>query len=421
MSSGKTLTDLYITANSPGEIAGWVVPVVRALRLRLRPCRITLVILPCQYASGAELSYGADIGADRCIGIGGLGETLASDSLCDTASRRLVLHMGGDLMFSVYLSKRLGAPLWAYSSRPRWRRFVDRFFLPDDSSADRFRLMDVPSEQWEKIGYIALDSVNLSETEAESRERFGLTAQEPVITCLLGSRPVEYRYGVPFFAAVAAKVLDRFPDHRFFFPLAPTVREDLLMSSLRDSGIEWRGKSRVHAISLGEGRWAQVIRDSTLEILNCSKLAIAVPGTNNLQAAALFIPYIMVLPLNRADEYPLDGLPGLLPLWLPGMRKLKKEYIMRLNDRTDYVSLPNKMARRMIAPELRGILEPEDVSNKVTELLSSPEWLKIMERDFWELTHERGASTRLAERIAEWADNYSHGGRRGGGACLKRR
>ena len=400
----KTLTDIYITANSPGEIAGWAEPVVRALRIRLRTCRITLVILPCQYASGAELSYGSNIGADRCIRLGELGGTLLSDTLAGGSTRSLVLHLGGDIMFSIYISRRLGAPLWVYASRPRWRYFVERYFLPDDSSAERFRLMDVPSERWEKVGYIALDSVSLSETEKESRARFRLAPQEPVITCLTGSRPVEYFHGVPFFVAVASKVQEMFPDHRFFFPLAPTVREDMLMSSLRDSGMEWRGESRVYEISLGGGRWASVVRDSTLEILNCSKFAIAVPGTNNLQTAALLVPFLMVLPLNRADEYPLDGLPGLLPLWLPGVRKLKKEYIIRLNDRTDFVSLPNKMARKMIAPELRGILEPEDVSKKVGELLSSPERLKIMSRDFWELTHERGASARIADRIADWAE-----------------
>ena len=406
MPYGKKLTDIYITANSPGEIAGWVTPVVSALRLRLRQCRITLIILPCQYASGAELHYGAAVGVDRCIRLGALGSLLESDSACSGTAKKLLLHMGGDLMFSVYISKRLDAPLWAYTSRPRWKRFVDRYFLPDDSAADRFRLMDVPAGRWEKVGYVALDSVVLNETEEESRSRLGLMPNEPVVTFLPGSRPVEYCNGVPFFTAVARAVSDKFPDHRFFIPLAPTVQEELLMRSLKDSRIEWRGVNRVHAISLGSDRWMSVVRDSTLEVLNCSKLAVVVPGTNNLQAAALFVPFVMVLPLNRADEYPLDGLPGILPLWLPGMRTLKKEYIMRLNEKTDFVSLPNKMARRMVAPEIRGILEPEYVSERVCELLASPERLKLMARDFWELTHERGASLRLADSIAEWAESH---------------
>lgn len=168
------------------------------------------------------------------------------------------------------------------------------------------------------------------------------------------------------------------------------------------AGVKWMGETRVHAIDLGGGRWAGVVRDRTLEILNCSRLAIAVPGTNNLQAAALYIPYIMVLPMDRADEFPLDGLPGVLPLWIPGVRRFKKALILRLNARTPFVSLPNKMAGKMIAPEIRGIFQPEEVVEKAAELLSSPDKLQWISRAFWELTHERGASIRLAERIAEW-------------------
>jgi lipid-A-disaccharide synthase len=110
----------------------------------------------------------------------------------------------------------------------------------------------------------------------------------------------------------------------------------------------------------------------------------------------------MVLPLDEAEEYPLDGLPGLLPLWIPGVKKLKRNYIMRLNERTDFVSLPNKMAKKMIAPEIRGIFREDDVARKAISLLGSPEELDRIGRAFWELTHERGASARLASRIAEW-------------------
>ncbi|MDR1884855.1 MAG: hypothetical protein LBQ56_01175, partial [Synergistaceae bacterium] len=143
--------DLFITANSPGEIAGRVVPVVREIRSRVWSCRITLVILPCQYASGEEISLGAESGADRCVRIGGLGELLDADAGTDRA-KRLLLHLGGDLFFSAYLSKRIGAPLWAYSSRPRWGRFVNFFFVPDEGSERRFALLNFPPDRYERIG-----------------------------------------------------------------------------------------------------------------------------------------------------------------------------------------------------------------------------------------------------------------------------
>ena len=156
-------------------------------------------------------------------------------------------------------------------------------------------------------------------------------------------------------------------------------------------------------LDLGNGRTAAVTRGSTLETLNCSTLALVVPGTNNLQAAALYIPFIMVLPLDRADEFPLDGLPGLLPLWLPGVRRLKRSYIERLNERVGCVSLPNKLAGRMIAPEIRGYFDHSVVTRMAIGLLESPESLKEMSRAFWELTGERGAAARLASEMEKFA------------------
>ncbi|MDR1965861.1 MAG: hypothetical protein LBQ36_04060 [Synergistaceae bacterium] len=396
--------DMYVTANSPGEISGWVVPVLREIRAKLWQCRITLVILPCQYASGEELSLGARSGADRCVGLKSLSKLLSDpEEKKFDVKKRLLLHLGGDMFFSVCLSKKIGAPLWAYSPRPRWKFFVDRYFAPDDAAAERFKKAGVKPEKFHRIGNIALDSVHLIETEEETREFLGLPSDAPVLSCLTGSRPIEYTEGIRLFAAVAGMVAEKIPNLRVLFPLAPTVREDLLQTALAIAGIAWFGEARVREIDIGGGRRATVVRDRTLEALNCSKLAIAVPGTNNLQAAALYLPYIMALPLDRADEFPLDGLAGNIPLWLPGVRAIKKALIVRKNERTSFVSLPNKIARRMIAPEIRGFFEPKVVARMAIGLLESPEKLKEMSRAFWELTHERGAAALLAGHVEKFA------------------
>ncbi|MDR1651935.1 MAG: hypothetical protein LBR87_09110 [Synergistaceae bacterium] len=403
----KTPFDLFITANSPGEISGWVVPTVREIRSRMRDCRITLVILPCQYASGMEVSLGLRSGADRCVGIGHIGGLIRGDSGNGPARRRLVLHLGGDVMFGAYLSLRLRAGLWVYSSRPRWNMFVSRYFLPDENALKRFESSGVRREKYEMIGLLALDSIVLNESEDETREFLGISPDEPVMTCLTGSRPIEYTDGTRLMLSAARLVTDRFPELRVLLPLAPTVREDIFEKSLAEAGIKWTGESRIREIELGNGKKAEVVRDRTLEALNCSKLAIAVPGTNNLQAAALYTPYIMILPLDRADEFPLDGLPGILPLSCPGVKYLKKKYITRLNERTAFVSLPNKMAGRMIAPEIRGFFDARVIARHAIGLLESPEKLKEMERAFWEITRARGAAARLAERIEKFAGGIS--------------
>ena len=137
--AGETPLDLYIMANSPGEIAGLAGPLVRELRLRAGEIRITIVVPPCQYASGEELELGHGIGADRCVNFGGLKNLISeSGEKKKTPPKRLLLHLGGDVAFSVYASKKLRCPLWVYTSSPRWRFFVGRYFVSGEKFRKRF-------------------------------------------------------------------------------------------------------------------------------------------------------------------------------------------------------------------------------------------------------------------------------------------
>ena len=49
---------VYLTTNSPGEVATWVRPVVdeleRTRRSTGRPCEVYVFVTPCRYASGEE-------------------------------------------------------------------------------------------------------------------------------------------------------------------------------------------------------------------------------------------------------------------------------------------------------------------------------------------------------------------------------
>jgi hypothetical protein len=104
-------------ANSPGEISGLAGPLVRELRLRAGEIRITITVPPCQYASGEELELGRAIGADRCVNIGDLKKLISEPGEKKIMPpKRLLLHLGGDVAFSVYASKKLKCPLWVYTS-----------------------------------------------------------------------------------------------------------------------------------------------------------------------------------------------------------------------------------------------------------------------------------------------------------------
>ena len=64
--------DIYITANSPGEMSGWVAPVLNAFRRLNAETRITVVLTPCPYASGREEAFAGSIGVHRVVPLGRL-------------------------------------------------------------------------------------------------------------------------------------------------------------------------------------------------------------------------------------------------------------------------------------------------------------------------------------------------------------
>ncbi len=398
--------ELYITVNSPGEIAGWLVPVLREvlIRARGRHKRITIVTLPCQYASGKESFFASRIeGVDRVVSLWrAFGEKPGSQS-----ARVVLLHLGGEPFLSLLLARRLGAEFFIYSSRPRftfWPRAVEHYFVPDEQAVARFADAFVPAERMTVTGHLVFDSVCLRQNHDEACSYLGLEPGRPLVAFLAGSRPFEYREGLPFLVRVAQEVLEAFPDHGAVFPIAPTVDELLLRQGLEAEGIAFRGSERVLEVDVGGGRWARLERHFGMEVVQCCRLAVAFPGTNNLQIACVHVPLLVVIPLNKAEEIPLDGLLGNIPLWVPGWRSLKRRLIRTWSERRPYLSLPNVFARQPICPELRGVLSPGDVAKKTIEMLRNPAQLDRISRDFWTLTHKRGAAVRVARRLVDGAN-----------------
>jgi lipid-A-disaccharide synthase len=50
-------TDFFLISNSPGELAGWVRPVVLELKKQIPEATIEIFLTPCQFQSGTEKQY----------------------------------------------------------------------------------------------------------------------------------------------------------------------------------------------------------------------------------------------------------------------------------------------------------------------------------------------------------------------------
>ena len=109
----------------------------------------------------------------------------------------------------------------------------------------------------------------------------------------------------------------------------------------------------------------------------------------------------MLMPLNSIEHIPFEGLLGFLyPNFFP-FNKLKKYVISYLSKRVPYLSMVNRMAGRMLAPELRGVLTPAGVAEAVSDLWLDTPRRERLRADLLELTRERGAARIIAEAIRE--------------------
>ena len=128
---------VVVAVNGPGEVAAWLFPFAAALKQRDPGARLLVVLLPCVFASGAE--RGVVRGMDGVDSVCDPAETMrwifrghAPASFVDGADTR-VLHLGGEMVLSAMLARRLRAPLVAYAEgRVSYPALLDRICLVDD-------------------------------------------------------------------------------------------------------------------------------------------------------------------------------------------------------------------------------------------------------------------------------------------------
>lgn len=183
------MDNIFILSNSPGEVAGWVKPVAAALTAKKSEAKVTLVLLPCPYASGMEERYGREIaGIDESVMFKQIWSRGAPKS-----GKRIVLQLGGDPFFGALLAARFRAKWMIYTARPRWCSRVDHYFLPDLKAVQRFKDKGVSAAKYSFVGNLMIDSVPICGSRSEMKARFGVPENENVVSFLPGSRPFEYQ------------------------------------------------------------------------------------------------------------------------------------------------------------------------------------------------------------------------------------
>ena len=394
--------ELYILANSPGEMSGWVAPVVTEVRSVLPDARITVALIPDWFTSGREREFAAQLPVNRVVGVFTLIREIWKNRRDFAAKKNLVLFLGGDALYAKGLAALLKCQAMAYMPRVYHPADFSRIFVPTAAEKERAVRKGADPGHIIVVPTLALDSIVPSGTAQQIKVRLGLPeAARPVFSLMAGSRPSYVALSLDFMLDIAEKLLREYPAARALLPVSPFIDKEIVLSVLERREMKWEATSGGEIFLTGPERRILFVFTHSHDAFVAADLAIVLPGTNNLQCAALGTPFIMLMPLNSVEHIPFEGLLGLLyPRFFP-FNHLKKWIIAWMSPRVPYMSMVNRMAGRMLAPELRGLLTPEGVADTASALWRDTQRREKLRAELLELTHERGAARKIAEEIRE--------------------
>ena len=397
---------IAITANGPGEVAGWFRPLVRRLYERDPDLDVHLFLVPDDYATGYEADLARRLFPSAHVYDPKTYLRFALGRHVDGAPERVdvVQYIGGDLMHAVRLHKRLGGIATSYKfSKKNYRTTFSRWYAVDQKNAEQLRGWDTPPEQIEIVGNLAIDGALL-----EAQQPLEAGAPLDGILVMPGSRGYEVENMIPFFFTMALRIVREQPGVQVAFGISPfTPLEDVRRA------IEAGGDPRVFAqrgrlieengaafLASQDGSVRFPVLRNALAAANRARLVVTLPGTKCIELAALGVPMITTTPLNAAEKITFNGPLTYLDR-IPVIGKpLKREVAVRVSKHFRYHTQPNMDAGEMVIEELHGTLTPGRVARVALERFEDRAWQTRSRKLLSELyAHHVGAADRMAESL----------------------
>lgn len=412
--------ELVFTANSPGEVSTWLAPVVRAVRARTPEARISVFLVPCAFATGAEEAVVRAMGGvDRVYSPAGYWRhalTIPEVKGFDKG-RGALLYLGGDPFHAAWLARRLRLPALAYMERgSRFGRSFQEIFVPDEAARRRVVRRGVPEDRVRIVGDLMIDAVRPQTGRSQFRAALGLDDDKPVLAVFPGSRMYEIRQALPFLLRAVEIAAEGRRELQCVVSLSPfvspadlDVRPVPRLEGTRAKIVRDRERWRVVT---ERGLEVPAVHGNSHDVMQAADLALTIPGSNTAEMAALGLPMVVALPLNLAETIPLPGIAHYLER-LPWVgARWKRALVVRRAMLAPFVAWPNRKAGRAIVPEVKGFLRPEDVALEAARLLADGKARARMARELREVMGPAGAAGTVAERLL-WAARQAAGG--GGG------
>ncbi|MBP7784735.1 MAG: hypothetical protein KA064_01895 [Firmicutes bacterium] len=405
--------DVILVAGTPGDVHGLVRPVAERVAALMSVADIWVFISPSSHASGREAKVASSYpGVRRAIGPLEFLKYLAVGAAPRGFARSgkgVVIHLGGDLIYSVDLGRRLRYPVFAYSSKAMpGAKSVSLFLVEDERVQASLIARGVAAERIKLVGSLMIDGVGARRGREEARSRLGMEQHERVIMLFPGLRGREVSVTAPFLFR-AAELLARVEQNvGFILCLSPFIGtaslEQLFSHTAHAARIDGaaarveKSAGPLEAIT-AEGMRIRIETLLMYEAMAASDIAVCTPGPVCAELAYLGVPHVVTAPLNVPGAV---AVPGVSPLLcsLPFIGEtFQRRAVDRLKTSSRFVSIANQRAGRMIVPEIVGRLRPEDVVIPCVELLGEAARRDKMSKELREAAGLTGAADRVVQAI----------------------
>jgi hypothetical protein len=399
---------LALTANGPGEFAGWVRPLLAALYERDPALDARVFCVPDDYASGHEGDYIRALFPQATVYSPGeylrfaFGRPLPG--LPAHADR--VQYLGGDLMHAARVHGRLGGVAAAYKfSRKKYAQQFARVFAVDEANRKQLLGWGIPGERITIVGNLVIDGAR-----GEAAGKFGGDAESDAardgVIFFPGSRKHEIEQIFPMFVRAALQLRRRLPGTRIAFARSPFTTDAELGAALARGGV-----GRAYGIpsiladdgaSLeADGERFPVVK-AAMRAAQGARLAVSLPGTKVIELAALGVPAVVMTPFNAPElvviNGPLQFVDRIPLLGTP----IKRAAAVAVGKRFRFFAQPNIDAGREIDCELRGTQLPSRIAHVAAERYSDRAWLDAAGADLRALyAAHAGAAGRMADALLE--------------------
>lgn len=381
------MEQIVLSGNSPGELWGWIRPLIFKFREKKPDISISLFLFPCPYATGKEVEVAQSrLGVDTVFSSRESIRTIlfGQKSRFGSSERPVLIHLGGDLMYAALLGKRLKAKTYSYQWGTRmWDRWFAGYFVAHAQQRDLLISRGIPAGKIEVVGDLVADAIELDHSQLPSHP---LSEKgEYLVTFFPGSRKVEITHMLPHFLKVAEKVKRALPVVKFALALSPFVDDADISEAispkshvLESSHGVLVSRDREKFIQTEQGALVRVSRGNQIALMQQSDCIVTIPGTKSGEAGMLGTPMLVVFPTNKLELIPYPGLLDFIGKIPVAGNRLKRFFAKKVLARYKFLAQPNILSGEKIVPEIVGELTAARVADALIQLLlDKPEREKI--------------------------------------------